>query len=244
MTEVASSSVSFQKNVFRLLEKASGNANILTTPHAFLKYFKGDHAKSMFFSQILYWSDKSKRRDGYFYKSYEEWEKELFLTPYQVRKYTKELKLEGLIVTKIKKANNVPTVHYHVNYKRLFQWIVKNFDNGLLNDLTMESEYFSQSITETNAEITQKNSIYLPSGRDNKFFTFYLSEHKRILGKEHVRITKKSLEIIEEEIIELEKCCIEYEDWQEQVTLHLTSLPKSNNGSILAFLKAKFRYFS
>lgn len=143
------SNVSFQKSIFNLLEELTGNSNVLTSPYAFLKHFNGDHAKAMFFSQLLYWCDKSNRPDGWFYKSYDEWEEELFLTPYQIRKYTKELKQEGLIQTKIKKANNKTTVHYLVCREALFHWVVKNFNIS-------GSEKISQPITETTTEITEK----------------------------------------------------------------------------------------
>ncbi len=143
------SNVSFQKSIFNLLEELTGNSNVLTSPHIFLKHFKGDHAKTMFFSQLLYWCDKGNRSDGWFYKSYDEWEEELFLTPYQIRKYTKELKQEGLIQTKIKKANNKTTVHYLVCREALFHWVVKNFNIS-------GSEKISQPITETTTEITNK----------------------------------------------------------------------------------------
>ena len=204
--------LSLQQQVFECIAKVSGNSDILASPKAFLKHFKGDHAKAMFFSQLLYWGDKGKRHDGWFYKSYSDWAEELFISPYQIRKYTKELKAEGLIQARRMKANAVPTVYYKINSEVLFDWIVKNFNNGLLNNLTIESENISQSTTKTTAETTPENTEkgyngFLPDGEKTKTFSFtsfcelfteeidnpdiipaveyYLATYEECMGNEH-----------------------------------------------------------
>jgi hypothetical protein len=196
--------VSFQKSVLDLIERVAGTSNVLTTPQIFLKTFNGDHAKALFLSQILYWCDKTSRDDGWFYKSYSEWEEELFLTPYQIRKYTRDFKSIGLIDTKIKKANGVVTVHYFVRREALKQWIVKNFNNGLLNNFTMESENFSQSLTEITTETTTKTNNKVNKGASFGSsalkFSDYLTQHPEELNNAEI------IEAIEYYLNKYEEC--------------------------------------
>lgn len=102
-----------------------GQANILTIPRLFLECL-GDLESALLLAQILYWSDKGKKGGGWFYKTYDEWYEELALTKYQVTKAKNKLAAEGLIETKVMKANGNPTVHYRVNAEGFALWLEKN----------------------------------------------------------------------------------------------------------------------
>ena len=255
------SNVSFQKSIFNLLEELTGNSNVLTSPYVFLKHFNGDHAKTMFFSQLLYWCDKGNRSDGWFYKSYDEWEEELFLTPYQIRKYTKELKQEGLIQTKIKKANNKTTVHYFVCREALFHWVVKNFNIS-------GSEKISQPITETTTEITNKvrnkgifkeNSMHF-STFTAKYFDeienpdeiipaveYYLERYEGYMGQHHPALKVKQWQTVVSNILALDEPeQIGLEDIEIIIDKHFVTEYENCDYNILHFVNGdiiKHRFF-
>ena len=77
----------------------------------------------------------------------------------------------------------------------------------------------------------------------HSFINIYLQHFKRAMGKEHVRVSDKQLNHIMCQIHNLESFEIHEEEWEEKVIEHFDNLPISNNGNILAFIKASHRYF-
>jgi len=247
---MSTSKESLQQQIFKCIATATGNADILTSPKPILKAFKGDHAKTIFLSQLLYWSDKGKRKDGWFYKAYKEWEEELFISPYQIRKYTKEFELAGFIETKLKKVNNTPTVHYKVNPKAVYDWIVKKFDNRLLNNLTSDYEITSQSyITKTTAKTTTKTTkrnkgISGENSMSFKTFTkknpesiilddiipavdYYLASYRSYTGKIHPNLKENQWEKVAVKILYVEsehlKTYLELDELEKIVDKHFVT---------------------
>src|SRR5699024_1992151 len=104
-------------------------------------------SSDLFLNQLIFWSDKTKRRDGFFYKTYAEWEDELFLSEYQVRRSSKNLRDLGLIETEVKRANGSPTVHYKVNMDKLSESILKKLKNRNQTNLSNDTEVSSVSLT-------------------------------------------------------------------------------------------------
>lgn len=138
-----------QQSIKEIISQFSGQANIITVPKIFVEAL-GDYDQAILLNQLIFWSDKSKRKDGYFYKSYPEWEEELYLSKYKVRKAIKVLTSLKLVETKLERANGSPTLHYKVDMEELSLWIVKKLNYGKLRNLTMDSEETSQSITYDN----------------------------------------------------------------------------------------------
>lgn len=106
---------SLQKQVFRLIQAFTGQDNVITINRYLAQYMGKDLNGGAFLSQLLYWSDKGNRKDGYIYKTYEEWENELMVSEYQIRKHRKKLEKKGILKTKLKKANGNPTLHYKID---------------------------------------------------------------------------------------------------------------------------------
>ena len=139
-----------------IITKFSGQSNVIPIPVIYLEITK-DYPTAALLNQMVYWSDRTKRNDGYFYKSYKEWEEELHLSKYQVRRSTDKLKELNIVETALKKANGAPTLHYKIDLNTLQDWIVKKLNNGKLRNLTMDSEETSKSLTEITTEITTEN---------------------------------------------------------------------------------------
>lgn len=109
-----------------LIQEISGQNRILSIPRLYIDIV-GNLDRALFLSQAVYWSDKGKKKGGWFYKTYEEWEDEISLSNYQVRKVVKALSNFGIIKTKVQKANGNPTVHYKVNMQALESMLRAHF---------------------------------------------------------------------------------------------------------------------
>ncbi|PGT35645.1 hypothetical protein COC97_24530 [Bacillus anthracis] len=138
-----------------IISQISGQENIVVVPKLFIK-LTGDLTTAVLLNQIVFYSDKSKRTDGYFYKSHKEWQEEICLTKRQVSYSTAKLKEMGLVNTKLMKANGAPTLHYKLDYDKLVDWIVTNCNNGKSQNVTMDCNNMSQSLTENTTETTTK----------------------------------------------------------------------------------------
>ena len=140
-----------------IITQFSGQNNIVPIPVIYIEITEDYHTAALL-NQLIYWSDRTSRKDGYFYKSYKEWEEEIHLSKYQVMRSIKKLKNMGIVETALKKANGAPTVHYKVDSEVTSQWIVKKLNNGKSTNLTMDSKETQQSLTEITTEITTENT--------------------------------------------------------------------------------------
>jgi len=87
-------------------------------PIAFYPVFArcfGGINNAIYLQQLIYWSDKGKREDGYIYKTKRELEEETTLTREQQDKCRKYFEGKGLLTTRLLKADGAPTLHYKVN---------------------------------------------------------------------------------------------------------------------------------
>ena len=155
--------MSNQKSIIALIKALSGQANILTIPRVYIGIVEGDIEAALLLSQCVYWSDKTSNPDGWFYKSYRDWDDELGLSQFKVSRCATLLKALNVLETKIKRANNAPTVHYRVSMDTLTDSIIKFLDNQetrlsgnsiMDNEVSQQSDYqeTSQSLTETTTE--------------------------------------------------------------------------------------------
>ena len=162
-----------------LITSISGQDNHLTINRTFVQYM-GTLEGGIFLQQLVFWSDKTQSADGFFYKSYVEWNEEVCLSEYSVRKQTKVLKEKGLVQTKLKKAEGSPTLHYKLD----ITGFLKDLESFLKN-LRIESEKTKNGIEnisvssyteEYNRRIQQKTTTEEPSSLSSEIFKFYESE--------------------------------------------------------------------
>lgn len=180
-----------------IITQFSGQNNIIPIPTIYIRITE-DYPSAALLNQMIYWSDRTSRKDGYFYKSYNEWYEELHLTEYQVRRATKKLKSFGFVDTALKKANGAPTLHYKVDTKEVSEWILKKLQNGNLRNSRMDSEETQESLTEITTEITTEttnNNILSPSSTayPYKDVIDYLNQQT---GKNYKSTTKKNQTVI------------------------------------------------
>ena len=117
---------SFRKHVLALLGEGYGDKTLVLCPTVFVRLLHGDHKAAILLSQILYWCDRTKDPDGWFYKSYADWTTETGLSEAQVRRIVNgdprvqspQLTLRDLgVETLLRKVKHTgaPTLHYRVN---------------------------------------------------------------------------------------------------------------------------------
>jgi hypothetical protein len=143
-----------------LIRRFSGQENVFTVPKVYVQY-TGDLTTAVLLNQIVFYSDKSKRTDGFFYKTYKEWEDDVCLTERQVRHSVNKLKDKGVLETKLMKANGSPTVHYKLKYDELVESILTKCKNPILQNVSIQSDNKSESLTENTTETTTKKDIYI-----------------------------------------------------------------------------------
>lgn len=138
-----------------LLIKLTGQENIVAIPKIFIE-LTGDLHLALLLSQVIYWSDKGKRNDGYIYKSAREWKEELGISQYAIDKF-KRLKY---IECKIIKACGAPTTHYKINYDifigELEKFILENKEVDLLKTENPFTE-IGKTLTENTTITTYKD---------------------------------------------------------------------------------------
>ena len=135
------------QQITALIKSISGQANTLAIPRLFIS-ITGDIKLAILLSQCIYWSDRTKDSQGWFYKSYPDWQDEIGLSQFEVKRAAIKLVSAGLIKTKLKRANGAPTMHYWVNFNALSNAIMKFLDNretSLSRNLIIDNEESSQS---------------------------------------------------------------------------------------------------
>lgn len=114
-----------QQAIFNLLKDTFGQNNLLTVPILLVKKLKGDHCAALFLGQLIYWTGKGANLDGWIYKTYQDWEEELFIKKDKAMAIKKKLEELNLITTAVKKIGNTPVLHYKVNQENLIEFLLE-----------------------------------------------------------------------------------------------------------------------
>ena len=136
-----------QRQVYHLIERFAGQANILTIPRLFIDW-TADHISALLLSQIIYWSSRTKDVDGWFYKSAKDWQDELGISDHQLARATKKLEPAG-VVTKLRKVQGAPTQHYRMDQAVFLNWISEKLGNGFPTLSEMDFRETETTYTET-----------------------------------------------------------------------------------------------
>lgn len=148
-----------KERTINLIKQLTGQGNVLVTPILFVKAL-GSADAALLLGQILYWSDKAAREDGFIWKTRKEWTNEIGLSGNKLRQATEILKKASCgLETKVLRANGSPTVHYHLDRDKFFFWIEK--ESRLQMDLcysTNGNVPGDKSLTEDTSEDTSENN--------------------------------------------------------------------------------------
>lgn len=122
------------------------------------------------------------------------------------------------------------TMNSHNDYTRVAESATLDY----LKRLTNDTEY-------NETEFNDTDIIHLPEEDD--FVSIYKEIFKAYKGTEHMRVKRRDYYYILDCIEEIKNYDVTKEEWGKAVTKHFETLPESNNGNILAFLRASKRYF-
>ena len=145
--------------IYDTITEFTGQNNTLSISVTLID-FVDDLETGLFLSQVIYWADRTKRSDGYFYKTDDEWNQEIKLSKYSVRKARKKLEEMSLLETVVKKANGNPTVHYKFDKDKFTQLFISFLRNRKNESSESQNGTFEnkQSLTEITTETTTKNT--------------------------------------------------------------------------------------
>ncbi len=144
-------------NVKALIKQFTGQANTLVIPRPFIS-FTGDHLAALMLSQILYWSDKTTDPDGWFYKTADEWEMELGMSAFQIKRAATVLAQFG-VETKLRKIAGAPRMHYRIDLPRftdLFLQFLENQETRKSSTYKMENQETSKTMVSQETSKTYK----------------------------------------------------------------------------------------
>jgi hypothetical protein len=110
-----------------LIALFSGQSSTITTPKLYVQ-LTGSLSLAIVLNQCVYWSNKSKCKDGFFYKEYEEWFEEINIPERTLRRRFDRLEQHGWITTKVKKVKGLNTKHIHTNMDLIIESISTMLD--------------------------------------------------------------------------------------------------------------------
>lgn len=111
-------------DVKSLIERISGQASVITVLRIYVDIC-GDLETAAVLSQCVFWSDKGTLQEGWFYKSREEWRREIGIKRTALDGAISHLKELGIVETDLKAArHNSPTIFYRVDMDNLTKVII------------------------------------------------------------------------------------------------------------------------
>lgn len=166
--------------------------------HRAIVEFTGDFESALLLGQLIYWTPRSKM-DGWIAKTYSEWQDEIYLSEYAVRKATKILVSMGIVETDVRRFAGSPTVHYHILPQKLHErWML--FVEGRVNEESkpeihgMETEKTKNpnrenegTLTEITTEITTRAAEPVEGNKKHRARVIYptnewLEKYQLLLG--------------------------------------------------------------
>jgi len=118
-----------------LLRAFAGQHNTLVVYRPFVE-FMGTHVGALFLSQLIYWSDRTSNPDGWFHKSYAEWETEIGASRHRVSGAIKKCKKMGFLETKVQKVNGVPKMHFLFSFSDFRKSMCEFFTHPMCEKFT------------------------------------------------------------------------------------------------------------
>ena len=135
-TGVASMSVNLN---YEILSNFSGHQSVSSIPKLYVR-FTGCHSKAAVLNQIIFYSNKSKLNNGWFYKSYEEWEEDICICERTMRRIIKNFESDGIVLLKTNKANGKRVLHIKIDIPKfmmlLEQFLSKSNQSEFAKELT------------------------------------------------------------------------------------------------------------
>lgn len=116
-------------SLVKLLRKLSGQENCYTIPKLYVQLTEC-HVRALILNQLVFYSDKSTRHEeGWFDKSYQEWENETYVKERTLRNIFKEFKEKNWCDSRVELVNGVTTLCCKPNLENILSDIKEILDN-------------------------------------------------------------------------------------------------------------------
>jgi hypothetical protein len=133
-----------RSQIMSIIKAYSGQQAVIGIPRVYIG-LTGDYVQAALLNQILYWSERTTDPDGWFYKSYTEWQDELCISQYQVKRAIEGDKRRkpsdpdnkkptclrdlGVQTTLKKSKAGAPTIHYRVDEATFIKALTEYIDS-------------------------------------------------------------------------------------------------------------------
>ena len=164
--------MSSQKEVIAFLKAISGQANILTIPRIYIDIFKS-HRTALLISQCVYWSDKTKDPEGWFYKTFAEWQAELGMNQHAIETSRDALIDFGVLDFTLMRQNGTHKNHWRVNFERLYALLSEQLDLAETAKPDLAENYKPSLSTKTTPKTTLSRSRAKDPRTDSPQITAY-----------------------------------------------------------------------
>jgi hypothetical protein len=117
--------VSNYEEIKELVKRISGRDSVISIQRVYLDIFSDLHDAAVL-SQCVFWSDKGRYDDGWFYKSLPEWRSEIGIKRSSLETAINHLEACGVVETEVRSGgkHNSPTMHYRVNMDNLTNLVI------------------------------------------------------------------------------------------------------------------------
>lgn len=154
-----------EERIKTLIKSLSGEEPHVIGVSKELIHFLGDARKAVLLSQLVYWSGRGVRRDGYIYKTYDEMFLETGIKQKTCNRYYQQFREMGFFDWTTKMANGFRTVHFKIDLDKLSEslktfWLERNRQT-----VSPETVNLSEPITENTTQNTNNNTL---SSKDKK----------------------------------------------------------------------------
>lgn len=112
-----------RNQILSILQAFLGHHSIIAIPAPLIR-FAGSIESAAVLSQILYWGDRTKDPEGWFHKSYADWEAEISIPEHRLRKIARRMKEQGYLEIKFRKVAGTPKLHYRINQEVLSEKLI------------------------------------------------------------------------------------------------------------------------
>lgn len=155
---MSSQNATFQQ-VRAVIKALMGQANTITIPRELVRFFDGDYVAAGMMSQLIYWDDKTTDPDGWIYKTAEQWNEELCLSPYQIRRGAEVLGKRGFAARTFRKNRQyrngtTPVWHYLAD----MDTFIAEFTQFLEVQQTRPSTNYTREVQQTATSVIEETA--------------------------------------------------------------------------------------
>lgn len=137
----------------------------------------GGIEEAIFLQQLLYWSDKGGREDGFIYKTKKDWEDETYLTRRQQDRIVTKFKEIGIIETAVIKIKGATILHYKVNEEKVQNVLLgkykMHFPESTKSAFQESTKGAFPPITESTTESTYKGTANADASEVNPLIELF-----------------------------------------------------------------------